>query len=55
MFRLHFLFLQVAYKDSTADIREQCEGISDRLVCLEEQLQVAVNNHDDRLTHILLW
>ncbi|XP_055491158.1 disrupted in schizophrenia 1 protein isoform X1 [Leucoraja erinacea] len=46
---------KVAYKDSTADIREQCEGISDRLVCLEEQLQVAVNNHDDRLTHILLW
>ncbi|XP_078256156.1 disrupted in schizophrenia 1 protein-like [Rhinoraja longicauda] len=45
---------KVAYKDSAVDIREQCEGISDRLVRLEEQLQVAVNNHDDRLTHILL-
>ncbi|XP_051880811.1 disrupted in schizophrenia 1 protein [Pristis pectinata] len=44
---------KVAYKGSAVEIGEQCEDISDKLVCLEEQLQVAVNNHDDSLTQYL--
>ncbi|XP_078466271.1 disrupted in schizophrenia 1 protein isoform X1 [Lampetra planeri] len=35
-------------------IQEQCESISNRLLCLEEQLQHALDTRDQRLAHILL-
>ncbi|XP_041044691.1 disrupted in schizophrenia 1 protein isoform X3 [Carcharodon carcharias] len=44
---------EVAYKGSAVDIGEQCEIISDRLLCLEGQLQMAINNHDDSLSQYL--
>ncbi|XP_067840246.1 disrupted in schizophrenia 1 protein [Heptranchias perlo] len=44
---------EVAYKGSAVDIGEQCEAISDRLLYLEDQLQMAMNNHDDSLTQYL--
>ncbi|KAK7902215.1 hypothetical protein WMY93_018984 [Mugilogobius chulae] len=36
-----------------ADLTEQCELISDRLMTLEEELQMAIHNRDQALTHIL--
>uniref|UniRef100_UPI00398EE657 disrupted in schizophrenia 1 protein isoform X1 n=2 Tax=Pristiophorus japonicus TaxID=55135 RepID=UPI00398EE657 len=44
---------EVAYKGSAVDIGEQCEGISNRLLSLEDQLQMAINNHDNCLTQYL--
>ncbi|XP_072912777.1 disrupted in schizophrenia 1 protein isoform X2 [Hemitrygon akajei] len=44
---------KVACKGSALKIEEQCENISDKLVHLEEQLQVAINNQDDSLTQYL--
>ncbi|XP_078069537.1 disrupted in schizophrenia 1 protein isoform X2 [Mustelus asterias] len=44
---------EVAYRDSAVDIGEQCEMISDRLLCLEGQLQMAINNHDDNCPQYL--
>lgn len=37
----------------TADLTERCELISDRLLTLEDELQMAILNRDQALTHIL--
>ncbi|XP_060710926.1 disrupted in schizophrenia 1 protein [Hemiscyllium ocellatum] len=44
---------EITYKSSAVDIGVQCETISHKLVYLEDQLQMAINNHDKSLTHIL--
>ncbi|XP_020365721.2 disrupted in schizophrenia 1 protein [Rhincodon typus] len=44
---------EITYKDSAVDIEVQCETISHKLLCLEDQLQMAMNNHDKSLTQHL--
>ncbi|XP_072354631.1 disrupted in schizophrenia 1 protein isoform X2 [Scyliorhinus torazame] len=45
---------EVTYnKGSAVDIGEECEMISDRLLYLEGQLQMAINNHDNSFSQYL--
>ncbi|XP_043536067.1 disrupted in schizophrenia 1 protein isoform X1 [Chiloscyllium plagiosum] len=44
---------EITFKSSAVDIGVQCETISHKLVYLEDQLQMAMNNHDKSLTQHL--
>ena len=37
----------------STELGEKCEAIGQKLLCLEDQLHVAIQNHDDDLIHIL--
>nr|XP_020516844.1 disrupted in schizophrenia 1 protein-like [Labrus bergylta] len=43
----------VCGESEAADLTERCELISDRLLTLEDELQTAILNRDQALTHIL--
>ncbi|XP_041645024.1 disrupted in schizophrenia 1 protein isoform X2 [Cheilinus undulatus] len=43
----------VCRESEAADLTERCELISDRLMTLEDELQTAILNQDQALTHIL--
>lgn len=54
----HFIPLCFLWQDGcseaeAADLTERCELISDRLMTLEDELQTAILNQDQALTHIL--